>query len=764
MAKKKEQKEAKGQKETKKLRTWYKSLIDGQSKAEYYRHFLKKVNDVATEYFGETEAKRVLKTLKSNKIKIPSIESFLFDSADISENSLQLFNTCKSTEEFVAKSIIYFKKRAEMGETNIFIRDFFLILADLLKTNELYLEPIIKEIIRNFISSLITATETTPYCFVIIEPKWAKEIGDQLNLNTEKYKWIFIYTLEAMQEIMSNVKDIRAYLPDIKIVYPLYHDARENQLAYLIPHFRMMDRPNVVREALKNIDLSKDTPQLRSALEYLRARANLPFILIDPIILKLQELGESTYLKRYMNKNSLVKIFRINDMPKNYYNKFDINPIFAYKETYERTFVPYFCNVQIDCAKIKRENLESFIDTAKTINLVKGYYCKTVRGIDNLTFKITLLNVTEATKEFVDYIQNKLARIQSITNKNFIIDIFFDRNIVNTKIPEDQITHFRIISDIHADYNAEHNYLFNFGNDFIVNCGDTSGNAIDTANWINNYMRKGVFVIGNHFGYSSAYPERDGILNMEKYGNTKHPSNTKAEQAATLYNLTDKQDNIFLSNTCTEYKGIIIIGTCLYTDFNLYGESHREECMAYAKRHMNDFRLPVVSNDRYYTQDKHGHWWLNQRKKSESKIITFDTSHHAFYFQFSFEFIKKKVEENKNKPIVIVTHHAPSPYAIDEKYKGNMLNAAFVSNLNQYIIEHPEIRLWCFGHVHNPCDFILGETRLVCCPFGYNNENNFNLPYEYGLRIPIEDIKSKKSWRKILVNSILNGTVQCYNY
>ena len=179
---------------------------------------------------------------------------------------------------------------------------------------------------------------------------------------------------------------------------------------------------------------------------------------------------------------------------------------------------------------------------------------------------------------------------------------------------------------------------------------------------------------------------------------------------------------------------------------------------------MNDFKLPVISNDRYYTQDKHGRWWLNQRKKSESKIITFDTSHHAFYFQFSFEFIKKKVEENKHKPIIILTHHAPSPYSIDEQYKGSMLNPAFASDLNQYIVEHPQIRLWAHGHIHTPCDYILGETRVVCCPFGYNNENNFNLPYEFGLRIPIADIKSKKSWRKIFARQILKGKIQCYDY
>ena len=743
--------------------TWYKSLIEGKSKAEYYRHFIKKINDIATEYFGDKEAIRTLKALESKKIQIPNIEMFLFDFNDISDPSLGLYNTCKSPEEFILQSILYFKKRAETGETGIYIKDFFLVLADLLKT-DFYSESIIQELLKNFITSLITTQKTSPYSFVIIEPQWSKEIGSKIGLDTSKYQWIFRSLLSLYQEFMNNIKNIKAFLPSLKIIYPVYYDIRDNQLTYLISHFRLIDRPAVVRKALQDIsDLSEDTPKLRSALEYLRAYSNLPFLCIDPIIFKLQELGESTYLKKYASQNSLTKIFNIQSLPKNYYNAFDIHPIFTYKETFEQNFRPYFCDVQIDCSKIKKENLESFIDAAKTINLVKGYYNKSKRDINSLTFKITLLNVKYATEDFVQFIKNKLLRIQSSTNKNFIMEIFYDCDIINQKVPEELITHFRVISDIHADYNAESNYHFNFGNDFIVNCGDTGGNAVAAGHWIANYMKRGVVVIGNHLGYSSAHPDRDGIQNMEKYSHTRHPSSTKREQMKELYNLLDKKHVILLSNTCTEFKGIAIIGTCLYTDFNLYGEAHREECMAYAKKYMNDFRLPVVMDNQYYTQDKYGRWWPNSKKISASCVRPFDTSDHAFYFQYSFEYIKKMVEENKHKPIIVVTHHAPSPYSIDEKYEGSLLNAAFASNLNKFIVEHPQIRLWCHGHVHNPCDYILGETRIVCCPFGYNNENSFNLPYEYGLRIPIEEIKSKKSWRKIFCKEIIKGQIQVYD-
>ena len=753
-----------GRKTPKETGTWYRSLIEGKAKAEYYRHFVKKLNDIITGHFGQAEAQSVLRAINSGKIQVPGIEMFLFDHEDISDPSLILYNTCTSAEEFITQYIIYLKKRWEKGEGSIYINLFLLVITDLLNDTQTYTPVIIRELFRTFIVSLITTTTKSPYNFIIIEPKWALKIGEQLDLNIKNYEGTLLTFLSVFEEVFKNVENIKAYLPSIKIVYPVYYSARENQLSFLISRSRLYDRPGVVKTTLKEIsNLSNDTPELRSALEYLRSHAKLPFLAIEPIILELQELENSNYLKRYPTQNSLKKVFHNYQTIKNYYNNFEMKPIFTNKETFEQCLVPYFCDVHIDCSKIPKGNIESFIDAAKTINLTKGYYAKNKRDINSLTFKITLTNVKEVTKEFTDFINNKLRRINSLTNKNFIVDIFYDSDIVNKRIPEDIITHIRVISDIHTDYNQDHNYFFNFGDDFIVNCGDTAGNSVAAANWITNYMKKGAVVIGNHLGYSSSHPERDGIQNMEKYSHTRHPSSTKREQIKELYNLIDKKEIALLSNTCTEFKGITIIGTCLYTDFNLYGSTHREECIAYAKKYINDFRLPVVMDNHYYTQDKHGRWWPNSRKISESCVRPFTTSDHAFYFQFSFEYIKKMVEENKHKPIIIMTHHAPSPHSIDAKYEGSLLNAAFASNLNGYILEHPEIRLWCHGHVHNPCDYILGETRVVCCPFGYNNENNFNLPYEYGLRIPIEDIKSKKSWKRILEKSIRTGDIQVYD-
>lgn len=751
-----------GRKRVKETGTWYKKLIEGKAKADYYRHFIKKVKDLTTEYFGEDESLRVLKGIESHKLQIVGIEAFLFDYNDISDPSLTLYNECKTIDEFLIQSIARFKRRGELGETDISIQHFFLALSDLLATNDTFTPFYLEGAIYSFISSLITTVDKSPYILAVIEPKWAAEIGKQLGLNMSKYTHVVGTLFSTLENLRESTKKCKAFLPAVKILYPVYEDHRGDQLAYLVSTFRCTDRPVSLERTFKDIEnLGEDTPSLRSTLEYWCEKTGCHFN-IDAIVTELHRLGESQFLKRYPLKNTLSKVFVGEKFSAGYYKKNNIEPVFVNKETFEQSLSPYFSEVRINMGGIKKDNLDSIIDVAKTLNLTKGYYARTKRDINSLTFKITITNVKDISRNFITYIQEKLKRIESLTNKNFLIEVQYNSETVTKRIPEEMVTHFRIISDIHADYNREHGYNFNFGDDFVINCGDTAGNALTEGGWLNTYVRHGVTIIGNHFGYSSAYPELNGIENVEKYGNTVHPKNTKNFQVRALFNAISTPEITLLSNTCTEYDGIVIIGTCLYTDFKLYGEDHKEECMAYAKKYMNDFRLPTIIEKSARTLNDKGEWEFKTLKKVDRQVKPFTPLDHTFYFDYSFNFIKEKVLEYKHKPIVVVTHHAPSPYSVSKQYDGDLLNAAFASNLNEFIIKNPQIRLWCHGHMHTPCDYILGKTRVICCPFGYNNENDFELPYGYGARIPIKDIKSKEPWKKILAKEITFGEVKVY--
>ena len=80
---------------------------------------------------------------------------------------------------------------------------------------------------------------------------------------------------------------------------------------------------------------------------------------------------------------------------------------------------------------------------------------------------------------------------------------------------------------------------------------------------------------------------------------------------------------------------------------------------------------------------------------------------------------------------VIVSHHAPSYLSVSEQYKGNSLNPCFMTELFNDIVSMPKPpKLWIHGHVHNRCDYMIGNTRVICHPRGYPDENVWYKNYE----------------------------------
>ena len=74
-------------------------------------------------------------------------------------------------------------------------------------------------------------------------------------------------------------------------------------------------------------------------------------------------------------------------------------------------------------------------------------------------------------------------------------------------------------------------------------------------------------------------------------------------------------------------------------------------------------------------------------------------------------FIEREVA--KYDRCVVLTHHAPSLKCNHPKYIGHPTNDSFVNNLDRFIGDHPQIRLWMYGHTHHPMDIMIGDTRVV---------------------------------------------------
>jgi Icc-related predicted phosphoesterase len=87
-----------------------------------------------------------------------------------------------------------------------------------------------------------------------------------------------------------------------------------------------------------------------------------------------------------------------------------------------------------------------------------------------------------------------------------------------------------------------------------------------------------------------------------------------------------------------------------------------------------------------------------------------------------------------DRKYVVVGHHSPSKQSTKPQYENDYhLNGGYSSDLEKFIIDHPQIKLWTHGHTHDEFDYMVGGTRIFCNPRGYINyesqADNFKLKY-----------------------------------
>lgn len=87
-------------------------------------------------------------------------------------------------------------------------------------------------------------------------------------------------------------------------------------------------------------------------------------------------------------------------------------------------------------------------------------------------------------------------------------------------------------------------------------------------------------------------------------------------------------------------------------------------------------------------------------------------------FERNLAFVEKAVADSDAEKIVVVTHHLPTFAAIEDKHKGSVLNAAYATELGNYIADS-RISAWIYGHAHHLTDLTIGNPRLVSNPLGY---------------------------------------------
>ncbi len=171
---------------------------------------------------------------------------------------------------------------------------------------------------------------------------------------------------------------------------------------------------------------------------------------------------------------------------------------------------------------------------------------------------------------------------------------------------------------------------------------------------------------------------------------------------------TQRFSNVyFLERDMKTIGDVTFIGSTLWTDMN----KHDPITLHAVRDMMNDYRL-IRNDDKGYTALKPADTVIRHRE--------------------SLGYIKSIVEGMHDEKFVVVGHHSPSFQSVHEQYKSQyLMNGAYHSSLEEFIMDHPQIKLWTHGHTHHVFDYMIGKTRVVCNPRGYCNadyveETGFN--------------------------------------
>lgn len=255
-----------------------------------------------------------------------------------------------------------------------------------------------------------------------------------------------------------------------------------------------------------------------------------------------------------------------------------------------------------------------------------------------------------------------------------------------------------LVSDLHLDISG---HLELPGGDVLIVAGDACEAKELTRDFHSTKVLPytgGSFPCSDFFEFECAkYKKVFYVLgNHEHYGG-KFWKTKSAIESAMPANVT------VLENQSAEYEGVLFVGATLWTDMNNADPLVLGQIAGY----MNDYRAITYHYPQY---------------NAYHKMRPIDTVHMHVA---SKRYIKETVEANADKPVVVVTHMAPTSLSVNEKYKGQWSNAAYYSDLSGLILDHTNIKAWVHGHVHDPVHYEVGECQVHCNPRGY-------LPWEGG--------------------------------
>ena len=293
-----------------------------------------------------------------------------------------------------------------------------------------------------------------------------------------------------------------------------------------------------------------------------------------------------------------------------------------------------------------------------------------------------------------------------------------------------------ICSDLHLEFgdldlhNEENADVLILGGDIFV-AEDLRGFTVDDSS---NIIAKSLSVTAkaeryNNFIVRCSERFKHVILIM---GNHEHYHGDYAQTAKIIRGLFNDLPNVhFIDKEYRIINDVLFFGGTLWTDMN----NEDSETMRHMEYCMNDYRGVDNSNRQVHYRiplsivDEQATGWVMKQRPAQFRPEDSVEDHKAFLKE-----LDEVLEKHSNMPTVVVGHHAPSKASTHPRYKNEIkMNGAYSTDLDNFILDRRQIKLWTHGHTHEDFDYMIGTTRVVCNPRGYDRyeerADNFKLKY-----------------------------------
>jgi Icc-related predicted phosphoesterase len=245
----------------------------------------------------------------------------------------------------------------------------------------------------------------------------------------------------------------------------------------------------------------------------------------------------------------------------------------------------------------------------------------------------------------------------------------------------------QIFSDLHLDVHPIKPITIMAGVDLVIVAGDVCEGVLRAFEHLRRIVPMHipiVMVLGNHEFYRRFIPDELAL----------------ARSNAGTFNIHVLDNNaVVLGGAGSGH--VRFVGANLWTDYRIFGEANQAAVMNACATGMNDHRLIGWQKQP----------WLRFRPQEAALL------HHQ-----SRAYFKQALTEPFNGPSVMVTHTAVHWNSVLPRFATDPTTGAFVSDLEELILTTRPV-LAVHGHVHNSCDYRIGQTRILCNPHGYGPEN-----------------------------------------